>query len=118
MVGQWLADNRWNYHNTDYVYQKVLVNLTSGPVSMTLRKGTNGRYDAARLVDLLCLTSDLKMEPGDEIMGWKEATETEPAEPTILARCVRAVYVRLNVSPKGRVIFELEDAAGQLSARK
>lgn len=95
--GEWLVQGPWDYHNTDYVYQHFHVALAAGPVAVTLRTVVNGPRGTVRLVDLLCLTSDLAMEPGPEMMGWREATAIEPARPPILARCVKPAYVRITV---------------------
>ena len=51
--GTWRVQGPWRYHNTDYVYQQGFAELEKGPAVITLSKNTEGKYTAARIVDLV-----------------------------------------------------------------
>ena len=93
--GIWRVQEGWRYHNTDYVYQNAVAEFDRGPAVVVLRTGAGGTFGAARIVDLICLTSDLAMEPGREAMGWRERNSRIFFQPPIRVRCITPVYFRL-----------------------
>jgi len=93
--GVWRVQEGWRYHNTDYVYQNAVAELGRGPGVVVLKTGAGGEFGAARIVDLICLTSDLNMKPGREMMGWRERNSRIFFQPPIRVRCITPVYFRL-----------------------
>ena len=68
---KWRKQEPWEWHNTDYAYQKLEVELSQGPAEIVLTLDKKQELSADRIVDLFFLTSDLSLEPGDE---WGGAT--------------------------------------------
>jgi len=101
-TGTWRVQGPWAYHNTDYVYQKSLLDLKQGKAIVTLSKGANGKHAAARLIDLVAITDDVEKEQGAEMMGWKETNDVAP----ILRRCTTPVYLRVKAAGDQKESFE------------
>ena len=59
--GTWRVQRPWRYHNTDYVYQRGFAELEKGPAVITLSKNTEGKYTAARIVDLVYLERSVSL---------------------------------------------------------
>ena len=98
--GTWRVQGPWSYHNTDYVYQRGVADLRRGPAVVTLTKNTEGKYTAARIVDLIFLTADLDLQPGREINAWQERGRVESYyQPGIMSRCNRPFFFRLQLKP-------------------
>jgi hypothetical protein len=98
--GSWRVQGPWNYHNTDYVYQKGVANLKRGQARLTLTKSSAGKYTAARIVDLIALTDDLNLEPGRELNAWQERGPVASFyHPGIMVHCNRPFYFRLQIKP-------------------
>lgn len=77
----------WDWHNTDYVYQDATATLAPGPAQIVISKAANGQPGARRILDLLYLTDDLKLLPGDD---WAQGNDSPP----ILSRFTVPVYLR------------------------
>jgi hypothetical protein len=89
----WQVQGPWNWHNTDYVYQKVRAFLRRGPATITLQSVPGDTPEADRIVDGLVLTGDTTAEPGDD---WGGATAS--GKPSFLARFKRPVYCQVKVA--------------------
>jgi len=92
----WRVQEAWAYHNADWVYQKMRVTLDSGPATLVLAKGRNGRPAGLRMLDLFYLTTDLGLEPVEKY-PWGRTAETAPR---VLSRFKTSVYVKVRVSPQ------------------
>jgi hypothetical protein len=85
----WQVQGPWHWHGSDFVYQKLAVELVQGKATLRLRKERNGHPAAARVVDLFFLTDDLQLEPGDD---WAWHGRSEPA---VLGRFRSPLYLRV-----------------------
>ena len=88
----WQVQGPWHWHGSDFVYQKMTVTLAQGKATVCLRKGRNGYPAAPRVVDLLYLTADLQLEPGDD---WALGRTSQPP---ILGQFRAPLYVRVKSS--------------------
>lgn len=94
----WQVQGPWHWHNTDLVFQRLSVNLKAGPTDVVLRKidpDPPTHPSAARVVDLLYLTDDLSVEPGNSF-SWNPRRQPDIPVP-IIYRFTRPVFVRLRV---------------------
>jgi hypothetical protein len=89
---KWVKQEAWEWHNTDYVYQKLEVDLKQGSAEIVLTLDRNLELSADRIVDLFFLTSDLSLEPGDEWSGWYSGKV-----PPILGKFSKPVYFKVIV---------------------
>jgi hypothetical protein len=81
----------WMWHSADYVYQGMPARLDRGPARVVIEKARNEQPAARRVVDLLYLTDDLTLRPGDD-WDWRG-----DVEPPILSRFTVPLYVRARV---------------------
>jgi hypothetical protein len=91
----WRVQGPWHWHGSDFVYQKMTVDLLPGKATLRLRKDRNGYPAAPRVVDLLYLTDDLQLEPGDD---WSWGRKADPA---ILGHFRTPVYMRAQAPAGG-----------------
>ncbi len=89
----WLVQGPWYYHNTDYVYQKVTCKLGAGPATVVLEKSPATSREAARIIDLLYLTSDLTLTDFKNEWAWPRGGTGSP----ILSRFRKPVYFKIRV---------------------
>lgn len=94
---KWMKQGSWEWHNTDYVYQKLDADLTQGPMEIVLTLDKSQGASAERIVDLFFLTSDLSLEPGDEWGGWHAGKI-----PPILGKFLQPVYFKVRIPSGGK----------------
>lgn len=96
MDRKWQIQRAWAYHNTDYVYQKMSVDLKKGEAIIILKKGSDIYPSCSRVIDLMYLTTDLNLEPGDDYTSWPRGQQG----PALLNRFKQPVYLKILVSEK------------------
>ncbi|MCM8816278.1 MAG: beta-galactosidase trimerization domain-containing protein [Candidatus Omnitrophica bacterium] len=96
MDRKWLVQSPWAYHNTDYVYQQATVDLKKGEATIMLKKSKDIYPSCRRVIDLIYLTTDLSLEPGDDYTDWPRGKEG----PSLMSRFKQPVFVKLRISEK------------------
>lgn len=79
----------WYWHNTDFVYQGMTVELDAGKAQITISKDKNQKPAAKRFIDLVYLTNDLTITPGND-WNWRGKNE-----PPIISSFKAPLYVKV-----------------------
>ncbi|MCM8759815.1 MAG: beta-galactosidase trimerization domain-containing protein [Candidatus Omnitrophica bacterium] len=91
----------WYWHNTDFVYQKMTVDLDAGKAKIVISKEKNQKPAAKRVIDLVYLTDELSIEPGND-WNWRGKIE-----PPIISRFKTPIYVKVTAI-EGSAIVQVQ----------
>ncbi len=86
----YIGQEAWFWHNTDFVYQGMSVELQAGKAQIIVSKDKNEKPAAKRVIDLVYLTDDLSIEPGND-WDWRGKKE-----PPIISRFKVPVYLKID----------------------